>query len=178
MATLTLSTALTVAGFGMQAIGFLDQQDGKDDQRRAMEQEAAARRDQAAAERRIADMKAAQAAREQVRAARIKSATIANTGATVAPGSSGVLGGTMGVQQQLAYNQGFAGAVGANNDISYDATGRIADARLAYGQASSDVADANQLMGFGSSIFASGGGFKTIFGGTGGTSGTSGIAKT
>lgn len=169
------STAIAAIGLGMQVFGMMGQQDAQDDARRAKEQEAAAYREKAAAEKRMADIKNAQAVREQLRQARIRSAQVSNVGATAAPGGSSILSGAGGVQTQLGYNLGVGSALSSNNDISYSATGRIADATIAGANAGYDYQQSSTIMGLGNTIFGMGGGFKTLFGGKGGTSGNDGL---
>ena len=168
------STIIAGVGLALNVMGQMGQQDARDEQRRAAEQEAAARREQAAAERRIADMKAVMASRAQIREARIKSANILNVGATTSPGGSSVVSGAGAVGTQLNANLGFGSMVSSNNDISYAATGTIADANVRAARAAGDYQDNATIAGIGGTIFNYGGGFKTIFGGAGGTSGNSG----
>lgn len=172
-----MSTIIAGVGLALNVVGQMGQQDARDEQKKAAEQEAAARRQQAAAERRIADLKAVMASRAQVREARLKSANILNVGATTSPGGSSVTSGAGAVGTQLNANLGFASAVSSNNDISYAATGRIADANVLAAHAGGDFQDNATIAGIGNTIFNYGGGFKTIFGGAGGSSGNSGISN-
>lgn len=170
--SIALSTVFAAVGAATQVISFFNQQDAKDQEKQAQQEAARALQERQAAERRQAEMTNLRNRRAAVRDARIKEGTIINTGSQTSPGGSSVIGGAGGVQTQLGYNLGYYTSMDSNNQDVYAANTALGNANIAGQIAQANYQQAGAIGAIGKTIFDMGGGFKTVFGGSGGTSGT------